>query len=75
MVFLTGQNEITGVCKKLEARFGSNVVNAKKQQRAAIANKAQEIFQTDEPRVNPSQGELSHIPTRPAVDSDSYSCR
>jgi ATP-dependent RNA helicase DHX37/DHR1 len=57
LIFLTGQNEITGVCRKLEARFGEKVVNAKKQQRTVIANRAQEVFQTDQPNVNPAQGE------------------
>ena len=64
LIFLTGQNEITGVCKTLEARFGAKVVNAKKQQRTSIANKAQEVFQTDEPKVNPSQGELGCLRVR-----------
>ncbi|EAU85900.2 DHX37 protein [Coprinopsis cinerea okayama7 len=55
LIFLTGQNEITGVCRKLEARFGTKVLNAKKQHRATIAAKAHEIFQTEERNVNPSQ--------------------
>ncbi|ESK95022.1 dhx37 protein [Moniliophthora roreri MCA 2997] len=30
LVFLTGQNEITGVCRKLEARFGKKAINEQK---------------------------------------------
>ncbi|TFK27975.1 P-loop containing nucleoside triphosphate hydrolase protein [Coprinopsis marcescibilis] len=55
LIFLTGQNEITGVCRKLEARFGAKVLASKKHQRAAFAAKAQEIFQTEEKNVNPAQ--------------------
>ncbi|KAF8583112.1 P-loop containing nucleoside triphosphate hydrolase protein [Ramaria rubella] len=33
LVFLTGQNEITGMCKKLEARFGRAAIRQRKAQR------------------------------------------
>ena len=33
LIFLTGQNEITGVCRKLESRFGRSAIRAKKTQR------------------------------------------
>ncbi|KAI5986162.1 P-loop containing nucleoside triphosphate hydrolase protein [Pisolithus albus] len=33
LIFLTGQNEITGVCRKLEARFSRKVIEAKKRRR------------------------------------------
>ena len=33
LIFLTGQNEITGVCRKLEAKFGRKAIEDKKQRR------------------------------------------
>jgi ATP-dependent RNA helicase DHX37/DHR1 len=30
LIFLTGQNEIIGVCRKLEAKFGQNALDKKK---------------------------------------------
>ncbi|KAG1742366.1 P-loop containing nucleoside triphosphate hydrolase protein [Suillus paluster] len=33
LIFLTGQNEILGVCKKLEARYGRRALEAKKRRR------------------------------------------
>ena len=37
LIFLTGQNEITGVCRKLEARFGSKALFEKKRKYSAIS--------------------------------------
>jgi ATP-dependent RNA helicase DHX37/DHR1 len=31
LIFLTGQNEITGVCRKLEAKFGQKALEARRQ--------------------------------------------
>lgn len=33
LVFLTGQNEITGVCRKLETKFGRKAIDEKKKRR------------------------------------------
>lgn len=33
LIFLTGQNEITGVCRKLEARYGSKALQEKRNRR------------------------------------------
>ena len=33
LIFLTGQNEITGVCRKLEAKFGRKAIEEKKRRR------------------------------------------
>ncbi|CAA7261404.1 unnamed protein product [Cyclocybe aegerita] len=35
LIFLTGQNEITGVCKRLEAKFGNRAISEKKRRRNA----------------------------------------
>lgn len=35
LIFLTGQNEITGVCRQLEAKFGQKAVDAKRRRRSA----------------------------------------
>jgi ATP-dependent RNA helicase DHX37/DHR1 len=37
LIFLTGQNEITGVCRKLEAKFGPKALSEKKRKRSAIS--------------------------------------
>ena len=37
LIFLTGQNEITGVCRKLDARFGPKVFSEKKRKYSAIS--------------------------------------
>lgn len=37
LVFLTGQNEITGVCRKLKARFGPKVLLERKRKHSAIS--------------------------------------
>ncbi|KAF8176995.1 P-loop containing nucleoside triphosphate hydrolase protein [Pholiota molesta] len=34
LIFLTGQAEITGVCRKLEAKFGQKAINEKKRRRS-----------------------------------------
>jgi len=43
LIFLTGQNEIVGVCRRLEARFGQKVNEGRQRrhgrQHSAIANK------------------------------------
>jgi len=36
LIFLTGQNEITGVCRKLEAKFGSKAIEEKKRRRGQV---------------------------------------
>ncbi|KAK7690076.1 hypothetical protein QCA50_006722 [Cerrena zonata] len=35
LIFLTGQNEITGVCRKLEAKYGAKALEAKRRRRIA----------------------------------------
>lgn len=42
LIFLTGQNEIQGVCRKLEARFGKKAIEERQKQRGA--NSANRIF-------------------------------
>ena len=38
LIFLTGQNEIVGVCRKLEARFGPRALSERKRKYSAISN-------------------------------------
>ena len=33
MIFLTGQNEIMGICRKLESRFGKRALEEKRKRR------------------------------------------
>ena len=41
LIFLTGQNEISGVCKKLEARYGRKALEQRKKVRSAVARARQ----------------------------------
>ncbi len=41
LIFLTGQNEIQGVCRKLENRFGQKVLQEKRKKRGALQAKLQ----------------------------------
>lgn len=50
LIFLTGQNEITGVCRKLEAKFGSKQLANKR-------GKETQIRQT----VDPNKGMSPHV--------------
>ncbi|KAH9950532.1 P-loop containing nucleoside triphosphate hydrolase protein [Amylocystis lapponica] len=36
LIFLTGQNEISGVCRKLEAKYGPKALEAKRKMRKAV---------------------------------------
>lgn len=61
LIFLTGQNEITGVCRKLEARYGAKALQERKQRRNAALERsnAQNFFrdEMDKPlSVKPAQG-------------------
>jgi ATP-dependent RNA helicase DHX37/DHR1 len=51
LIFLTGQNEITGVCKRLEMRFGRRAIEEKRRMRQTAANqmeKKPKVFPEDE---------------------------
>ncbi|KAK0464536.1 P-loop containing nucleoside triphosphate hydrolase protein [Desarmillaria tabescens] len=41
LIFLTGQNEIQGVCRKLESRFGQKALQEKRKRRGALQAKLQ----------------------------------
>jgi len=61
LIFLTGQNEIAGVCRKLEARFGPKVYLERKRKNSAIS-KGQRASgdpdYTSSTAVSASQGNL-----------------
>ncbi|KAF5382586.1 hypothetical protein D9615_002788 [Tricholomella constricta] len=38
LIFLTGQNEITGVCRKLEAKFGQKAIEGKRKRRGLASD-------------------------------------
>ena len=61
LIFLTGQNEITGVCKKLDARFGPKALSDKKRKHSAIS-KGQRVSGdsdfTSSTTVSAGQGDL-----------------
>ena len=61
MIFLTGQNEISGVCRKLEAKFGKEALEAKKRRVWKTQQKRiEEIWSSnnfeDKRTVAPAQG-------------------
>jgi ATP-dependent RNA helicase DHX37/DHR1 len=60
LIFLTGQNEIAGVCKRLEARYGAESIKERRQRRkgARVALDAQRFFRDDGDSISvkPAQG-------------------
>jgi len=60
LVFLTGQNEIVGVCRKLEARFGSKALSERKRKYSAISNcqRASGDSDSTSSTVSANQGDL-----------------
>lgn len=48
LIFLTGQAEIAGVCRKLEAKFGQKAINAKKQKRHRTQNQLGALGEDDD---------------------------
>ncbi|KAA1469988.1 P-loop containing nucleoside triphosphate hydrolase protein [Dentipellis sp. KUC8613] len=58
LIFLTGQNEITGACRKLEAKFGAKALEAKRECRQNTQTRwdAQKVFK--EVSVRPAQADL-----------------
>ena len=60
LIFLTGQNEITGVCRKLQARYGREATIARKKRRVATMRNSREDNKMDEldavPKVAPALG-------------------
>ena len=62
LIFLTGQNEITGACKKLEARYGAKAIAERKRRRnapAAAARAANAAFEEGKKTtVAPAQADV-----------------
>jgi ATP-dependent RNA helicase DHX37/DHR1 len=48
LIFLTGQNEITGVCRKLEAKFGRKAIEEKKRRRGQMQRRWDDAMDKDE---------------------------
>ncbi|KAJ7250874.1 P-loop containing nucleoside triphosphate hydrolase protein [Mycena haematopus] len=59
LIFLTGQNEITGVCRKLEAKFGIKALERKRRQRQAAENTADNEPQSaNDGDIRPAQADV-----------------
>ncbi|TFY66717.1 hypothetical protein EVG20_g4366 [Dentipellis fragilis] len=62
LIFLTGQNEITGACRKLEAKYGAKALEAKRKHRQSTQARldAQNFFKEDRDMVSvrPAQADL-----------------
>ena len=60
LIFLTGQNEISGVCRRLEERYGAKSIAERKKRRKGVqvSLDAQRFFRNDGDtiKINPSQG-------------------
>ena len=71
LVFLTGQNEITGVCRRLEAKFGEKAIEERKKRRTAVSigewGRKREVSDDNldisvvSAQVAPAQGLLTHM--------------
>ncbi|KAK7056793.1 putative ATP-dependent RNA helicase DHR1 [Paramarasmius palmivorus] len=55
LIFLTGQNEITGVCRKLEARFGRKAVE---EQRSKRRHQQEPVSEIQHGRVGTAQADI-----------------
>ena len=62
LIFLTGQNEITGVCRKLEARYGKKALEERRKSRQSLQSRlsglAESLAKDSEPSrtVAPAHG-------------------
>jgi ATP-dependent RNA helicase DHX37/DHR1 len=60
LIFLTGQNEISGVCKRLEEKYGAESIKERKRRRSGIQARldARRFFTNEEDCINikPAQG-------------------
>ena len=67
LIFLTGQNEIIGVCRKLESRYGAKALEAKRKMRAMKTSHPEGETKGDikTASVVPAQGRTS---LRPLLD-------
>ena len=54
-MFLTGQNEITGACRKLEARYGAKALEERKRRRTAPSTRVA----TNNTGETPAQGAVA----------------
>lgn len=65
LIFLTGQNEITGVCRKLESKFGAKAIEAKRKRRGLLINQDENTDSTkiasESRNIVPAQGTLCLI--------------
>lgn len=63
LIFMTGQNEITGICKSLESLFGRKAVEEKKRRSSSIMDRRKQLTGTEvgtngtTAGVKPSQGQ------------------
>jgi ATP-dependent RNA helicase DHX37/DHR1 len=61
LIFLTGQNEISGACKKLEARYGAKALAARKKLRGAAPGAARSVdakAEEQQSSVMPAQADV-----------------
>jgi ATP-dependent RNA helicase DHX37/DHR1 len=59
LIFLTGQNEIIGACRKLEAKFGKKALDLKKKFRSRPSQQegsGEESYGIEKRTAGPSQG-------------------
>jgi len=54
LIFLTGQNEITGVCRRLEERFGRRALQQRNDQRESQRAQVEQFSRKDRPEAEKS---------------------
>jgi len=54
LIFLTGQNEITGVCRRLEERFGRRALQQRSDQRESQRAQVERFSRKDRPEAEKS---------------------
>ena len=60
LIFLTGQNEITGVCRKLDGKFGAKAIERKK--RRGLNKPSEQIIEEPEVHnVGPARGKSGFL--------------
>jgi ATP-dependent RNA helicase DHX37/DHR1 len=59
LIFLTGQNEISGVCRKLEAKFGQKALEARRLRRRTLQSRLLEEEEERSHGVTSAHGKLS----------------
>lgn len=74
-MFLTGQNEISGFCRKLEGRYGKKALEDRKKRRIGRdAGRGPVDVEEERKTVSANQGERFKVVFLPAIYMDCSGC-